>query len=403
MSICATSSVVNQQKIEPELYGNPRQRVQKESFHGREKELKYISETLNQEKRSNGITILIHGAGGIGKTELALEAADRNRHAFKSIIWMNAETKNTLKCDLISVCKQISERKKVSEIKDQDISVVVNDFYELLQKEKTLIVFDNATCDKSDDFLHTFLPPSLLEQSKLYIIVTSQFSEWKSQEKIQINEFDEVDAIAFIKKKLLLKRITEDTKMIVKLVKWTGCLTLSLELTAAYIIHKREAQKHYSIQQYLDNAKLIPIKGRNTKNVRHENARNVSQVLNTCIKSVSNEENYGKLAFEILYLMAFMEPDGIPLSFFSIIEKNEENVQEVCLLLADYSLIKYDKKSQICSIHRLPQRVLRENYDIKTVLRALDNDIENRDFIPKFSTLKGKNLNLRIFAEGISC
>src|SRR5579885_3560406 len=65
-------------------------------FTGREGELLEIAATLSagtQGARSGGLAI--SGAGGIGKTQLALEYAYRSREEYSHVFWVLAESRET--------------------------------------------------------------------------------------------------------------------------------------------------------------------------------------------------------------------------------------------------------------------------------------------------------------------
>lgn len=69
-------------------------------FCGRETELLAIRTSLNeQEAKANAQrVVVIHGLGGVGKTQLCLTYVLNNKSSYKAVFWINASSKRTI-CD----------------------------------------------------------------------------------------------------------------------------------------------------------------------------------------------------------------------------------------------------------------------------------------------------------------
>lgn len=65
-----------------------------ESFFGREDELQKLRDALNPRNEGRKC-VLIHGFGGSGKTQLALQHIHREASRYCAIIWINVSTKET--------------------------------------------------------------------------------------------------------------------------------------------------------------------------------------------------------------------------------------------------------------------------------------------------------------------
>ncbi|PQE18248.1 P-loop containing nucleoside triphosphate hydrolase protein [Rutstroemia sp. NJR-2017a BBW] len=74
-------------------------------FVGREKELSKMHELL-QDHRSRSCVIL-HGLGGIGKTQLAITYARRQKEKYTAIFWLNANNEDSLKLSFRDVAQQV--------------------------------------------------------------------------------------------------------------------------------------------------------------------------------------------------------------------------------------------------------------------------------------------------------
>ena len=67
-------------------------------FYGREDILKQLEVALVPAQSSRGIqSVLLHGLGGVGKSQTALAFAHRNLSSFDAIFWVRSETKTSLK------------------------------------------------------------------------------------------------------------------------------------------------------------------------------------------------------------------------------------------------------------------------------------------------------------------
>lgn len=75
-------------------------------FVARNEELDQIHSFLKDHGRSRK-TIVIHGLGGMGKTQLAAEYAKRHRENYTAIFWVNAKDDTSLKCSYSRIARRI--------------------------------------------------------------------------------------------------------------------------------------------------------------------------------------------------------------------------------------------------------------------------------------------------------
>jgi AAA+ ATPase superfamily predicted ATPase len=76
-----------------------------EHFVAREDELRDIGEALRGDGSRR--TVVLHGLGGIGKTQLAIAYAKRHKDNFSAIFWLNIKDEDSLKQSFANVAKQI--------------------------------------------------------------------------------------------------------------------------------------------------------------------------------------------------------------------------------------------------------------------------------------------------------
>ena len=71
----------------------------------REDELRDIHEVLRGDGSRR--TVVLHGLGGIGKTQLAVAYAKRHKDNYSAIFWLNIKDEDSLKQSFAKVARQI--------------------------------------------------------------------------------------------------------------------------------------------------------------------------------------------------------------------------------------------------------------------------------------------------------
>jgi hypothetical protein len=75
-------------------------------FVGREKELGEMQKALHGDGSRR--TVILHGLGGIGKTQLTIAHVKRHKDSHSAIFWLNIKVEDTLKQSFIKIAMQIS-------------------------------------------------------------------------------------------------------------------------------------------------------------------------------------------------------------------------------------------------------------------------------------------------------
>jgi NB-ARC domain len=100
--------------------------------------------------------VVLHGLGGIGKTQLAVEFARKHQAAFTSVFWLDGSSEDSLKQSIADCAGRIPERqipetsRNYSSSANGDLQAVIGDFMEWLSKTENkhwLIIFDNVDRD----------------------------------------------------------------------------------------------------------------------------------------------------------------------------------------------------------------------------------------------------------------
>ncbi|KAJ9664647.1 hypothetical protein H2201_005161 [Coniosporium apollinis] len=99
---------------------------------------------------------VVHGLGGMGKTQLAVEFARKHHSRFSSVFWLDGQTENSLKQSIANSASRIPEgqiaeaSRAYSTSGDGDINAVVKDVLGWLSKSDNtewLLIFDNVDRD----------------------------------------------------------------------------------------------------------------------------------------------------------------------------------------------------------------------------------------------------------------
>jgi hypothetical protein len=110
---------------------------------------------------------VVHGTGGMGKTQLCAEFAKTSAERFSAVFWLDGSSKDALRRSMASAGSRVSTRTSAAPVK-VDVVQLVNDFQQWLSlpgNTRWLMVIDNIDRDlqsrmKDDQAYdyHDFLP-----------------------------------------------------------------------------------------------------------------------------------------------------------------------------------------------------------------------------------------------------
>lgn len=127
-------------------------------FIGREMELQqlkefFLSETSSITRRK---VFIVHGLGGIGKTQLSVEFARRYHTRFSSMFWLDGSSKDALKQSFVGMAQRLPQedvtRDAMEVLKHPpiDLKIVVSDclrWLSLPSNRHWFLIFDNIDRD----------------------------------------------------------------------------------------------------------------------------------------------------------------------------------------------------------------------------------------------------------------
>jgi len=317
------------------------------NFTGREELLQNLRAALASEQ-SAALTQAIHGLGGVGKTQLAVEYAYRFSHEYEAVWWLAAESPATLAADYAALAQPLALPEK--EAADQNLAIAAVRHW-LNHHDRWLLVFDNAL---EVEALHGYLP----QATTGHVLITSRNPNWRRlAQPLAVSTFAPEEAIDF-----LCKRTGQtDRDAALKLAEALGHLPLALTQAAAYIEETGKPLADYLAlyqqhrQKLLDRAKPA--------------ADYLYTVATTWEISFQAVQLQCAAATDLLHLCAFFAPEIIPWDLLQPVFSQVEQLKTSALAdpfksddavaaLRRYSLLEV--KDQSLSLHRLVQQVIQD-------------------------------------------
>jgi hypothetical protein len=147
--------------------------------------------------------VVLHGLGGIGKTQLSIAYAKRYRDRYSAIFWLNIKDEDSLKQSFANVAKQISREYPLAirlsnvdtDEKLDEVVDAIKAWLSLPNNTRWLMVYDNydnpklpRKTDPAAIDIRKFLPESYQGS----IIITTRSSEVRIGHVIQIRKLGDV-------------------------------------------------------------------------------------------------------------------------------------------------------------------------------------------------------------------
>ncbi|RMZ87477.1 hypothetical protein DV736_g5297, partial [Chaetothyriales sp. CBS 134916] len=178
-------------------------------FVARENELAEMHRLLHGHKSRSAV--VLHGLGGIGKTQLAIEYARRHKEKYTAVFWLNANDEDSLKSSFRNIAEHVVEEQKgkssTSVLASIDLDgnldqvvAAVKTWLNLRRNTRWLMIYDNYDNPRT---------PGNLDWHKLVRVVTSHVQKLPNiHEGLEIlsntskreNIENDRDAIALVKK-----------------------------------------------------------------------------------------------------------------------------------------------------------------------------------------------------------
>ena len=335
----------------PEIFNVPHRR--NPNFTGRDELLLQLHEALGGGE-SAAISHAIHGLGGVGKTQLAVEYAYRYASEYSVIWWLRSEAPESLDGDFEALAQKLRVVPEDHRVEQSSVIQAVRAALE--QGTDWLLVFDNA---RRPDEIRPYLPRG----SSGHVIITSRYSSWSDVAKpLPLKVWESAESVRF----LMASTAQRDRTAAGELAEELGQLPLALEQAAAYI-----EQAGGTLAEYLElfrQRKLELFQAGSSGS--HEDAT-VATTWNISLQEVGKSR---PASAAVLNLCAFLAPDDIPVQMLvngaehlpdelGAVVQDSSELAKAIIGLRDNSLAEVggDKlEDPGLSIHRLVQAVTRD-------------------------------------------
>lgn len=335
----------------PQIWGNvpPRNK----NFTGREELLASLRDGI-----TDRVTAVVpqphalHGLGGVGKTQTAVEYIYRYGHTYDVVWWIPADQPFLVKTALADLAPQLGlPAAAVSGIED-----AARDVLDALRRGKPfhrwLLVFDNA--DQPEDLF------DIIPQGPGHVLITSRNHRWASLvDAVPVDVFRREESVEFLLKRVRAGIAEDDAG---HLAEQLGDLPLALEQAGALLFERGMSVAEY-LEQLRERTSQLLSQGRPVEYpVPMTAAWSVS---------VANLNESLPEAVDLLRICAFFGSEPIPRD---VISRAPDGLRpQLAALIGDtirlgrafgelgrYALARLDIKGRTIHVHRLVQKLVQD-------------------------------------------
>ena len=175
---------------------------QVERFVGRQEQLDAIHKELQHDGSRK--TVVVHGLGGMGKTQLALAYAQRHRKEYSAVFWVNSKSEDTLKQGYAAAARRIHGEhpslihlKTVAEGSNLDEAAeAVKRWLTSAGNDRWLVILDNYNTPKlpGQDEPGTFdIRPFLPQAHQGAVLITTRSSQLQLGRPVAVKKLRDIE------------------------------------------------------------------------------------------------------------------------------------------------------------------------------------------------------------------
>ncbi|MEU7891209.1 tetratricopeptide repeat protein [Microbispora bryophytorum] len=315
-------------------------------FVGRDQALTRVAQALTE--GAGVITqAAVYGLGGIGKSELALQYANRHRDRYQLVWWVDSDTSTQIQTGLANLARAIaSGAHSVAAAQATVEEAAAWALTWLATHPRWLLVFDNV--EQVAD-----IEPYLGRLRGGHVLITTRRDIGWQEAPINLDVLTSDAAARLLADLIGPPRAAPgfEPYELSALADELGCLPLALTQAGAYIAHT----PGMTVRRYRVLLARSPGRLFATVAAGRDADRVVARVW-TLTRGRIGELN--PLAPRVLALLACYAPDQLPVEVLNGLPKVDElDVDEALGLLASYSMISRSADGQHVSVHRLVQAV----------------------------------------------
>jgi tetratricopeptide (TPR) repeat protein len=169
------------------------------NFTGRNSDLRQLRDELRRRRVTVFQPLTLHGLGGVGKTQVALEYAHRFRADYDIIWWMDCGQAQYVDASLADLGQQLREQFGVSVPEEGGVTEVCQQVLRTLSEglpdKRWLLVYDNA------EDIRQLRP--LLPAGGGHVLITSQNEQWQDiGTSMEVDKFLTEESVSHLRRRL---------------------------------------------------------------------------------------------------------------------------------------------------------------------------------------------------------
>jgi tetratricopeptide (TPR) repeat protein len=334
----------------PHVWGHVPQR--NKNFTGREDLLRDLRRRIAHEEVTALLPHTLHGMGGVGKTQLAIEYVYRYQADYEVIWWITADQEPLMRSALAGLAPRLGLTDISPGRTDDAVTAVLDALRRGVPYERWLLVFDNADQPES--------ARALIPSGPGHVLVTSRNHRWEGvADTVEVDVFTREESLTFFARRVPHIGGPENGQLAEEL----GDLPLALEQAGALL-----AESMMSAKTYLELLRRAATK------ILGENPPASYPVPVAAAWSVSVQRVKSETpdAMELLWRCAFFGPEPIPIELLNRaryvlddplreIFDDPLRLSRAIRALSRYALVRVDNRRNTLQVHRIIQKLLRDD------------------------------------------
>lgn len=333
----------------PKVWGRVPQR--NKNFTGREAILRQLRAGVATDVTAV-VPHALHGFGGVGKTQIAIEYAYRYQSDYDVVWWISADQPGLVRSSLAALAPHLDLPPPIATGIDQATTAVLDALRRGDPYGRWLLIFDNA--DQPEDI------NDIIPRGPGHVLITSRNHRWQSVvDTVLVDVFSRAESVAFLNKRVP-NAISEPDAT--QLAQELGDLPLALEQAGAL-----QAETGMSVDEYL---RLLTEQASELLAESKPSEYPVSMTAAWKLSVTKLNEQLPE-AVELLRCCAFFGAEPIPRDVFlravpDVQPQLRGLFAKPILLtraireLGRFALARIDTVSRTIQVHRLIQALLRE-------------------------------------------
>ncbi|MFJ9722504.1 FxSxx-COOH system tetratricopeptide repeat protein [Streptomyces sp. NPDC101209] len=319
-------------------------------FIGRDDMLATVADQLQHGELAAVLPHALHGTGGVGKSQIAIEYVYRHQHEFDVVWWIPAEQQSMVLSSFAGLARALGLT--VGPQPGTAVPRVLEALRDAERYGRWLLVFDNA---EDVDGIRPFIPKS----GDGKVIVTSRNRGWEGvATSLTVDVFRREESRALLTRRSPALGADEADRLAAAL----GDLPLAIELAAAW-----HAASHMPIDHYLSLLQRHRTE-LDTSGIVHDYPSSVAAAWRITLAHLQSQSPG---AYQLLGVCGCLAAEPVPLSIFrsggriSVSRELDPILRDPIRLsraireLSKFSLVRVDHRRDSIQMHRLTQSVLR--------------------------------------------